>query len=51
MGQNNNNWCMKRKTRILQGEKTVSAIIGAGKTGCSHTKELNKFPLLHHSQK
>ena len=35
------NWSMTKEARIYNGEKTVSSISGAGKTGQVHGKEWN----------
>ena len=39
-----------KEPRILNEEKTVSSINGAGKTGYSHIKEQNLTPTLHLSK-
>ena len=45
------NQFLTREPSILNGEKIVSSINGAGKIGYSHVKEYNLTPNLHHSQK
>ena len=42
---------MKKEARIYNGEKTVSLISGAGKTGQLHVKEWNYNTPSHYTQK
>ena len=42
---------MKKDARIYNGEKTVSSINGAGKTGQLHVKEKKLDHSPHHTQR
>ena len=44
------NLSMTKEARIYNGEKTVSSISSARKTGQLHVKELNQNILLHYAQ-
>ena len=45
------NTFITKQPRIYNGERTVSSINGAGKTGLPHEKEGNWTAILHHTQK
>ena len=44
-------WLSTWVPRLFNKEKMISSTNGAGKSGCSHTKEQSWLPISHHTQK